>query len=318
MDDQLIDVHAHFLTPRYLEAALEAGHDLPDGTPQWPRWSVIDHLSLMDRHGIARSMLSVSSPGVHFGDDQAARELARHVNEFGADVTWAHPDRFGLFASLPLPDVDGAIREINFVFNHLNADGVVVGSNAQGRYLGDPMFEPVWAELDSFQAVVFIHPTSPPNWQQVTLGRPRPMLEFMFDTTRTVSDLLFAATLERHQNVQVIIPHGGAALPLLGARIELFRRLFGAVDEPRSVGTRDFLKRLWYDTAGTPFPTQIPTLQAAVGTEHLLYGSDFCFTPAAGVADQIASIATAPEPPSGGWLALTSRNATELFDKPAR
>ena len=313
MSEELVDVHAHFLSARYLDAAVAAGHVVPDGMPGWPSWSADDHLSLMDRHGIAKSLLSVSSPGVHFGDDRAARFLARHVNEFGAEVVRIHPDRFGLFASLPLPDAESAIEEIGYVFDHLGAAGVAVESNAHGRYLGDPLFDPVWAELDRRHAVVFIHPTSPPNWQQVALGRPRPMLEFMFDTTRTVSDLLFAGTLERYRNVRVIIPHGGATLPLLGDRIELFRTLFDTADSGGAGTTEDFLSCLWYDTAGTPFPIQVPTLQAAVGVEHLLYGSDFCFTPASGVADQIAAIDRAPTPAGESWRTLTTRNAARLF-----
>ena len=111
----------------------------------------------------------------------------------------------------------------------------------------------------------------------------------------------------------MIIPHGGATLPLLGARIELFRTLFNTDANPFGATTREFLKTLWYDTAGTPFPVQLSALQAAVGIEHLVYGSDFCFTPAAGVAGQIASIDDAPPPAGISWRTLMSRNSAELL-----
>ncbi len=326
-DAGLVDVHAHFLTEQYVAAAVAAGHVRPDGMPAWPAWSVDDHLRLMDTHGIERSMLSISSPGVHFGQDDAARALARQVNTYGAQVAQARPDRFGLFAILPLPDVDGALAEIASAYDDLHADGVAVETNAGGRYLGDPAFEPVLAELDRRRAVVFVHPTSPPNWQSVALGRPRPMLEFLFDTTRAVSNLMLTGAIQRYPNLRMIIPHGGAALPLLGERIELFRSLFGAGDptDDAPIPTRDLLRRLWYDTAGTPFPVQIPTLVTGVGLDHILYGSDFCFTPAAGVGAQIRSIdqAASPVPRDPGrernsWRTLTTRNAADLFAAPAR
>jgi len=103
----LIDVHAHYVTDSYLTAAIEAGHQKPDGMPGWPRFSVIDELAMMDRQGIGRAVLSISSPSVHFGDDRSARGLASEVNDFGANVVADYPDRFGLFTSLPLPDLRG-------------------------------------------------------------------------------------------------------------------------------------------------------------------------------------------------------------------
>lgn len=315
--DGLVDVHAHYLSDAYVEAAVAAGHHSPDGMPAWPAWSVQAHLELMQHCGIARSMLSISSPGVHFGDDAAARRLAREMNDVGADIARQRSDRFGLFAVLPLPDIEGSLAEIEYALDDLQADGVAVESNARGRYLGDPGFEPVLAELDRRSAVVFVHPTSPPNWAQVALGRPRPMLEFLFDTTRTVSDLIFSGALERYQNLRLVIPHGGATLPLLGERIELFRSVFatGADRSETGASTRDLLRRLWYDTAGTPFPVQIPTLSSVVSTERIVYGSDYCFTPAAGVDAQVRSLDdAAPPAPGDTWRALTTRNAGVLLN----
>ncbi|GLP67455.1 hypothetical protein TUSST3_40770 [Streptomyces sp. TUS-ST3] len=117
----LIDVHAHYVTDSYIAQARATGHDLADGMP-WATWSIEAHLELMDRSGIDTALLSVSSPGPHFGDDGAARDL----NEEGARVVRDHPGRFGLFACLPLPDIDGALAEINYAFGHA------------GRGRGDP------------------------------------------------------------------------------------------------------------------------------------------------------------------------------------
>jgi predicted TIM-barrel fold metal-dependent hydrolase len=133
MEPSLIDVHAHFLTPEYVAAPERAAHQVPDGMPAWPSWSAQRHLDLMDQHGIARSVLSVSSPGVHFGDDFRARVLARTMNEAAAELVQDHPGRFGFFASLPLPDLDGALIELGVALDTLHADGVVLLSNAGGQ-----------------------------------------------------------------------------------------------------------------------------------------------------------------------------------------
>ncbi|MFD0056450.1 amidohydrolase family protein [Streptomyces sp. NPDC127168] len=309
----LIDVHAHFVTDAYVAAARSAGIEHPDGMPGWPTWAVDEHLDLMRRSGIEKSYLSISSPGVHFGDDGAARSLAREVNTFGARVRAENPQRFGHFASLPLPDVEGSLAETAYALDTLGADGVAVETNHHGVYLGDPRLEPLWEDLGRRGAVVFVHPTSPPHADELALGRPRPMLEFLFDTARTASDLLLRGVLARHPRIRWVLTHGGGALPLLADRMELFRTLLGGgpADAPGSV---EQLGRLWYDMAGTPFPRQIPALDAAFGTERLLYGSDYCWTPADLAVAQVESVDSAVQPSATDtWRALTNRNARRLF-----
>ncbi|MFC8452095.1 amidohydrolase family protein [Kitasatospora sp. NPDC057223] len=309
----LIDVHAHFVTDGYVAAARSAGIEHPDGMPGWPGWSVEQHLDLMERSGIQKSYLSISSPGVHFGDDAAARALAREVNEFGARVRSERPQQFGHFASLPLPDIEGSLAEAAHALDVLGADGVTVETNHHGSYLGDPRLEPLWEDLDRRGALVFVHPTSPPHADELSPGRPRPMLEFLFDTARTASDLLLRGVLARHPRIRWVLTHGGGVLPLLADRMDLFRTMLdsGPQDAPSAV---EQLGRLWYDMAGTPFPRQIPALDAAFGTDRLLYGSDYCWTPAGAVLAHVASVdSAAPPSATGSWRDLTTRNAGRLF-----
>jgi len=308
----LVDVHAHFVTDSYMRQAKAAGHEHPDGMKGWPAWDVQSHLDLMDQGNIRTAMLSVSSPGTHFGSDPAARALAREVNEFGAGLKRDRPDRFGHFASLPLPDVDGSLVELAYALDELGSDGVALETSAEGVYLGDERYLPLWTELERRSAVVFVHPTSPPGYQAVALNRPRPMLEFIFDSTRTVSDLVFAGVLTRYPHIQWIFTHGGGTLPLLADRMELFRTLFQGSD-PEDPTVQDQVRSLWFDMAGTPFPNQVPALVKAFGRERLLYGSDYCWTPAGGTAAQIASLDSADQPEDDTWRALTSRNAARLF-----
>ncbi|MBV1942682.1 amidohydrolase [Streptomyces sp. BV286] len=319
MSSGLIDVHAHLLPDFYVQQATEAGHTHPDGMGSWPSWSVRAHLDLMDRNGIETAMLSMSSPGVHFGDDKAACRLARRVNEYTAELTRDHPGRFGNFVSLPLPDVEGALEEIAFAFDELGADGVALLTHTQGVYLGDRRLDPVFAELDRRRAVVFLHPTSPVCWEQSALGRPRPMIEYIFDTARTVTDLVMAGVLTRHPNMQVIVPHCGGALPVLADRINEFMRLFVPAEKSPTQDAVEQLRGLYYDMAGTAFPRQVPALLKLVDPDRLLFGSDYCWTPAPLADAHLAAIDSAESPAKGTtWRSLTTANAKRLFPESAR
>jgi len=282
----LIDVHAHFLPEGYRASLVAAGHAQPDGMPALPEWSAQEHVAMMDRLGIARSLLSISSPGVHVGDGSAI-DLAREVNDAGRAAVVDHPGRFGLLAALPLPDVDAAIAEITRCCGHLDVDGFALLTNVDGTYLGDPTYAPVWAELDRRRARVLVHPTSPPCWEHTSFGRPRPMIEFFFDTTRAVVDLILGGTVAAHPNVELMIPHAGATLPMVADRVGAFAMVLGT-DPPIDV-LRD-LRRLHFDLAGYPLPRQLDALLTLTEADHLHYGSDYPFTPefaAAGAKDRL-------------------------------
>lgn len=319
MSSGLIDVHAHLLPDFYVQQATAAGHAHPDGMGGWPSWSVEAHLDLMDRNGIETAMLSMSSPGVHFGDDKAARLLARRVNEYTAELTRDHPGRFGNFVSLPLPDVDGSLEEIAFAFDELGADGLALLTHTHGVYLGDQRLDPFFAELDRRRAVVFLHPTSPVCWEQSALGRPRPMVEYIFDTARTVTDLVMAGVLTRHPNIQVIVPHCGGAVPVLADRINEFMRLFLPSENSPSFDAVQQLRGLYYDMAGTAFPRQAPALLNLVDPDRVLFGSDYCWTPPPLADAHIAAIDAAESPVEGTtWRSMTTTNAQRLFSGTAR
>src|SRR5215467_12760148 len=277
-----IDVHAHYLPPGYADEMRRAGFVHPDGMPDYPKWSPQLALETYDRFGIETGVLSISSPGVHYGDDAAARRLARHANEAGAEAVIKHPKRFGLFGALPMPDVDGSLEELTYALDVLHADGIGLKTNAHSIYLGDAKFEPIFQELNRRKALVFVHPTSPTCWQQCAMGYPRPMLEFPFDTARAVTNLIFSGTLERYPNISIIIPHNGGTVPILAGRIATVggRLRLGAA------GTKDamtYLRRLYYDTAIQSNHTLSSLVQLAdVG--HIVYGSDWPWYPESGVA----------------------------------
>lgn len=310
-----VDVHAHFVPSFYAEALTAAGHARPDGMPAIPLWSEAEALKTMDMLGVRTAYLSISSPGVHFGDDAAAQALARRVNSEAARLRAAHTGRFGHFAALPLPDVDGAIAEAVHALDQLGADGVVMESNHGGIYLGDPKLEPLYRELDRRHAVIFIHPTSPacsccPRLQATY---PRPMLEFMFETTRSVTDLVTAGVLQRFTNLRVIVPHAGAVLPVLANRIEMMSPMLRTTDGQPAPSMRDALRRLHFDLAGAPVPQQLRALLDVADTSHLHYGSDYPFTPAMACDFLLRQIETTDLLDDDLRTGIFGRNAVALF-----
>ncbi len=288
-----IDLHAHFLPARYRDSALAHGGGHPDGMPFLPGWDPAAAVTMMDEVGIAAAALSLSSPGVDFLDDPAERvALTRAVNEDGAAAVAAYPGRFGLLASLPLPDPGAALAELAHACDVLGADGVGLHTHYGPVYLGDPSLEPVMAALDARGAVVTIHPTSPCGWEQTSFGRPRPMVEFLFDTSRAVVNLALNGVLERYPAIRWVVPHAGAALPVLADRVARFAPV---ISPPPDGGTTPDvlggLGRLYYDLAGVPLPRALPALLSLVPASQLVYGSDYPFTNAPTVAALASAIA---------------------------
>jgi 6-methylsalicylate decarboxylase len=310
-----VDVHAHYLPDDYRQALIDNGQSHPDGFPILPTWSAAAHLEMMDRLGIGTSMLSVSSPGVTFGGDPVT--WARRVNESGAATVRAHPGRFGLFASLPLPIIDASLAEIDYAFDELDADGVVVMTNVGGTYLGDRHFTPVLEELNRRGAVVLLHPTSPACSAQTALGYPLPILEYLLDTTRAVADLVLNGTLEANPNLRMIIPHAGAALSVLGDRLAGFAGLFPVGgQQPGEIDALATLQRLYYEVgAGFPFPRQFRALLDLVDAKQLLYGTDYPFGGVPGIQANADALLSTPLLHHREIREVLRGNATGLFPR---
>lgn len=303
-----IDTHQHYL-PDFYRTMMEANHQSAGGWPT-PDWSVDAALALMDSEEIATGIISISSPGVHFGDDAAARNLATKVNEFGAELVKDRPDRFGLFASLPLPDVDGALEQVTYAFDTLHADGVVLLSNVRGRYLGDISYEPLWEELNKREAVVFIHPDAPP--MKMLEGLPSPLLDFPFDTTRTAVHMAAKGVIQRHPKMKVVLSHGGGFLPYAAYRFAgaaSFNTGISAESMMHDLGT------LYFDTALSSTPTALPSLLAFADPTHVTYGSDFPFAPSVRTYNRMLDDSPLDEHTKA---AINRGNAELLFPRLAR
>jgi predicted TIM-barrel fold metal-dependent hydrolase len=308
-----IDVHHHFLPDVFYRATNDVNN--PVGGIKPAPWTKESTLSFMDDAGIDVAITSISTPGVHMGDDAAARDLARQVNELSAGLIQDRPDRFGAYAALPLPDVDGALRELEYALDVLKLDGVVLFSNARGIYLGDTRFRPLFDELERRGAVVFIHPTSSPDAAARTLGLPDTLIDFTADTTRAVAQLHYNNTFARTPNVKYIISHAGGTIPFLAAR-------FSVVDEMNVIpggeerGTAaDTLRRLHWDTAVSWRPAVLQMLRSVVGVDRVLFGSDYPYLRRDLAVACRHEVATSAEFNSDESRAVMCGNALKLFPR---
>lgn len=279
-----IDVHHHVAPPDYVSTLAARGITGAGGRP-FDLWSLEEHLALMDKYGIATAMLSVSAPGVFFGDPGLARELARSCNEFLTELTRAYPLRFGAFAVLPLPDVDAAVEELSYALDILGLDGISLTSSVDRRYMGDPAYDDLFDELDRRRAVVFMHPHTPEENVVPGLDLPTSLIEFVFETTRAVGSLLFSGTLERCPGARIILPHAGGTVPFIALRLCL-GQFWPGLQEQVPQGVIAYLRRFYYDTALSAAPYALRSLEELVDVSHVLFGSDYPFAP------ELATIAT--------------------------
>lgn len=286
-----VDFHAHYIPDSYLNGMNECFGGNPDKFPQ-PSWSEEKHLAFNAEMGISYSLLSVSSPHINFGDSKYNENLARLCNDEGAAVVNRHPDHFGLMASLPLPDVASSIKEITHCCEELKVAGFTLPTNTKGTYIGAPELTPVWDELDKRGALVTFHPNKPSAIPAgVAADLPIPMMEFFFDTTRTLVDLILKGYVTKYSNIKFLLPHAGALLAYIIDRLESFKPILvktGTVTTDFEV--KDIVSRLYADTAGNSSAKQVPNMRQLLSDDRFFYASDFPFTPDAVIEEQGTSL----------------------------
>lgn len=270
-----IDVHHHFLPPFYKPLAKPWLDRFATGVDAVLAWTPETSLAAMDAARVERAILSVSAPGVHFGDDAQARTVARDCNDYASALGARHKGRFDFFAALPMPDVDGAIREAERALALPGARGVGLLSNYGGRYLGNPHFAPLFAWLGRRGAIVYVHPTDAPCCAGLVPEMATPLIEFPVDTGRTIASLLWSGTLSANPKIRFIFSHGGGILPMVAERVAAMgfvrRDLLAKVPE----GPMAALSKLYVDTASVTTPGAMAALTASLPADHILYGTDF-------------------------------------------
>lgn len=304
MGSGLVDVHHHVI-PQVYRSAYEAATDGTVGGIPQPPWSEDAMVSRIEALGVDRAVVSISAPALQPFTADARVALAAACNDAMADLSSRHGHRVGGFAVLPMPDVAASINEVRRTLDVLQLDGVALLTNYDGIYLGDSIFAPLLEELDRRAAVVHVHPNLPPPMPSARLLLPAPVLEFTFDTTRMVAELILTETLQKYSRLKLVLSHLGGTLPWMAWRLSMlddFPSASGGKREP----VRDQLRRLYYDVALSAGPATLRLAQDVVGADRLLYGSDFPFAPGTFIERNTANV--------DRELALaTAANAERLF-----
>jgi predicted TIM-barrel fold metal-dependent hydrolase len=248
----------------------------------------------MDKNGIATAILSLVQPGAWFADDLLlSRQLAQQCNEFGARLAQDHPGRFGLFAVISPPDVEGSLKEIEHALDALKADGIALMTSYGTTYLGDPSFAPVYAELNRRKALVYVHPTTPACCGSILPGIGPSTVEFATDTTRTVTHIVFSGVATRFPDIRWIFSHSGGTLPFLTGRLVELQNV--KKDTRLPDGPLPVLRRFYCELAQGHTAGQIAALLKMAPISQLLYGTDFPFRRGVEVNEGIAAYGFNPD-----------------------
>jgi len=282
-----IDVHHHFVPPLFEQAARE--RNLLN--PALNGLSVGRSMDEMDRNGVASAVLSIPSPGTWYGNVELAQRIARNANDVAARLVSDHKGRFGMFATLTLPDLDSSLAEMAYAFDQLNADGIHMWTNYGDFWLGDARLSPLLEELNRRKAVVYTHPTTPNCCGHLLPEAPVPMIEYGTDTTRSIASLVLSGATSRYPDIRWIFSHAGGTMPFL-----LERFLFQAgVQSKTPEGAQKIpngvlyeLRRLYFDTAQSANPYAMGPLTRLVSTTQICFGSDF---PYRAMADNVSGLA---------------------------
>lgn len=302
-----VDVHHHVLPAAWIAAAKP---HKPDAT--WQQflldWTPRGSVEQMDRFGIAYAVTELGLPGVWWAEAAEAARLARLCNEYVAEMGRDFPRRFGMFATIPLPYVDLALAEIAYALDVLGADGIGMLTSYGDVWPGDSRFETVFAELDRRAAVVHVHPTVPDRCIGLLPGVSASTLEYLFDTSRAITSLLYNGTFTRYPRIRFIFSHAGGTFPMLAWRIGHMVERVGIADRfPEGIAS--LLRRLYFDTATSFSPATFEALRHFTSIDRILLGTDY---PYVAVDETVAALdATALRPEEA--YAINVGNALELF-----
>ena len=285
-----VNVHHHLTAPAYVKFLED------NKVRNFPNKTIAESLEDMEKAGVTTAFASTIGPGFWFGNAADARRIAREINEFGARQVRDYPGRFGLFASMPLPDVDGALREIEYAYDTLKADGVYLYTSFGDKplygdkYLGDPSLAPMYEELNRRRAIIYTHPKDAACCHDVQSGIAGSMIEYGTDTTRAIASLLFSGTVAKYPNLTFIFSHGGGTMPYLATRflgqVATYLREGGALAsgapkepsrEAMPQGMLRELRKFYFDTASVENPLALNALRRMVPMSQILFGTDFPF-----------------------------------------
>jgi predicted TIM-barrel fold metal-dependent hydrolase len=306
-----IDVHFHLIPPFYAEAVYAAGSGPAIG--RYPEWSPELALEVMDRFNITAALTSLAQPGVQFCPPDRAKMLARRCNDYAAELNARWPKRFGAFGTVPMWNIADAVEEVAYSIDTLQFSGVSLFASYDGTFLGDPRFDSVMEALNERDAVVFIHPGTHPTNKLIQLPWPAFMLEYPFDTTRAVVNLVFGSSLERYPRIKFILPHAGGLVPYVSWRLSVSPMIDKRLKPMPPEHIFGLLRRFWYDNALSPGVQTWRCLENVAAPDKIVFGTDWPFANVAVTAEAMKAYETLAAISPQQRAAIDRGNALRLF-----
>jgi 6-methylsalicylate decarboxylase len=306
-----VDLHQHAITPGYVERLTAIGVQAQPGIP-FPAWDRDRSLAAMDDLGIAVAAVSTASPGYYFGDQDFATALVRDTNDELAELT--RDGRFLAFAAVPLPSADAAVAEVRRLADVAGFVGVSLLTNYAGRYPGDRAFDPLLAELDAMNAIVHVHPTLPPWWPEGAIELRPSLLEYVFDTSRALTNLMLSGAVDRYPGISWIFSHCGGVLPYISRRLEIAEPLPELAQVKGVVAT---MARLGYDSALSASGAGLGALLDVAPADQVVLGTDYPFVDEETVREEFRRLNTFAEVGGVAGLGAAARALAGLDTRPA-
>lgn len=275
-----IDVHHHVTPPSLVAEKIRAG---AGGGPTYA-WNIDKTLEDMAKGDVRAAIISLPHPVAVWPDPTDTRGLTRDWNDYVAMLVRDYPGRFGQFAMLPILDIEGSLREIDYAYGVLKADGINLMTNIGDRWLGDPYYDPIFAELNRRKSVVYTHPACPDCTAGVLPDIRESVIEFGTDTTRAIARLLFSGAAARYPDIRWIFSHAGGTAPFLAERLIRFASTEKGMAARVPEGVLTYLQRFYYDTAQAAHPWALASLMRLVSISQVVFGTDFPWRTAAETA----------------------------------
>ena len=307
-----IDVHFHLIPQFYSDAVYAAGAGPAIG--RYPQWSPELALEIMDRFDIAVALTSLAQPGVQFCKSAAeAQALARRTNDYAAELNARWPKRYGALGTVSMWDIRHAVEEVGYALDTLKFSGMSLFASYEGKFLGDKSFDPVMEALDARAATVFIHPGTHPLNKQIDLPWPGFMMEYVFDTTRAVVNMVFSGMLERYPRIRFILPHAGGLIPYFAWRLAVSPMIDPRLQQRTPDQIFALFRRFWYDNALSPGAQTWGALEHVASPDQIVFGSDWPFANARVTAEAMKTYEALDAISAEQRQAIDRGNALRLF-----
>jgi predicted TIM-barrel fold metal-dependent hydrolase len=315
---RFIDVHHHCVLPEYEHAIRRSGA----ADPSRPLRKNSDPDALIEtmvQFGIDGALVNpLSVAGVHHSNDENARYLCETTGEALAKFVSGHPKKLGFFAPVPFPDIDGALKQTAYALDVLKADGIILLTNQNGIYIGDPMADAFYAELDRRKANVFVHPARPSFVDELTLKLWGSVVEYPFETTRIAANLIYNEQMRKYPNIRWILAHAGGCLPYISLRLKLMSEQDpnGPPDFKDRVpeGTEPYVGKFYFDTAISGSRAAMASLRQVTDASHIMFGSDWPYIHREYVDEQITNMRSMSEL-ADIFAQVERENAQKLFPR---